>query len=105
MQVVRNFVRGAVVVHVLHHAAEGSVHGAWMAEELARHGYTISPGTLYPLLHRLERAGLLSSVPEVSGGRARRVYTITDAGRSELADLRSAVAELAGEVLPHQPGR
>ena len=55
----RSFLHGAVQLHVLHHAAEHPIHGAWMAAELARHGYQVSPGTLYPL-HRLEAAGLLS---------------------------------------------
>jgi DNA-binding PadR family transcriptional regulator len=97
--VVKEFVRGAVPVHVLHHAAEGGVHGAWMAAELARHGYQISPGSLYPLLHRMEHAGLLVSHEEVVDGRLRRVYEATAAGEQELGRLRQAVAELAGEVL------
>lgn len=87
-------------LHILHHAAEGPVHGAWMSDELARHGYAISPGTLYPTLHRMEADGLLTSRAEVVGGRTRRVYrATTDAGLSALADGRRAVAELAAEVL------
>ena len=57
------FLRGAVELHILHHAAEHDVHGAWMSAELAEHGYRISPGTLYPTLHRLERRGLLGMKP------------------------------------------
>ena len=95
----REFLRGAAQVHVLHHAAEGDVHGAWLAVELRRHGYDISPGTLYPMLHRMERSGLLVSRAEIVEGRTRRLYAATDAGTSELALLRAAVAELAGEVL------
>jgi DNA-binding PadR family transcriptional regulator len=96
---VREFQRGAVRLHILHHAAEGEIHGAWMTEELARHGYRISPGTLYPTLHRLEADGLLVSEQRVVDGRARRVYTATDAGRTALAEDRKALAELAREVL------
>lgn len=99
MDVVQRFTRGAVAVHALHHAAERPIHGAWIAQELAHHGYAISPGTLYPLLHRLELDGLLASRSAVEGGYARRVYTITDTGRAALARLRAAVAELANEVL------
>lgn len=95
----REFQRGAVRLHILHHAAEGEIHGAWMTEELARHGYRISPGTLYPTLHRLEADGLLVSEQRVVDGRARRVYTATDAGRTALAEDREALAELAREVL------
>ncbi len=96
----REFLRGAAQVHVLHHAAEGDVYGAWMAGELRRHGYEISPGTLYPMLHRMEETGLLVSRGEVAEGRTRRLYAATDAGRSQLALVRAAVAELADEVLP-----
>ena len=98
-KMLREFLRGAAQVHVLYHAAEGDVHGAWLAVELRRHGYDISPGTLYPMLHRMERSGLLVSRAEVVEGRTRRLYSATEAGTSELALLRAAVAELAGEVL------
>jgi len=95
----REFVRGAVRLHVLHHAAEGGVHGAWMAAELAEHGYSISPGTLYPTLHRMESEGLLRSANQVVDGRTRRVYTITPAGRRALRDAKQMLAELADELL------
>ncbi|MCI4045693.1 PadR family transcriptional regulator [Streptomyces sp. TRM75563] len=95
----REFQRGAMRLHILHHAAEGEIHGAWMTEELARHGYRISPGTLYPTLHRLEADGLLASEQQVVDGRARRVYRATEAGRAALAEDRRALRELAREVL------
>jgi DNA-binding PadR family transcriptional regulator len=80
----RSFLHGAVQLHVLHHAAKHPIHGAWMATELARHGYRISPGTLYPTLHRLEAAGLLAGHDDLEAGRRIRRYTITDAGRTAL---------------------
>lgn len=86
-------------LHILHHAAEGEVHGAWMAEELARHGHRISPGTLYPALHRMEEAGLLVSEERVVEGRMLRLYRATAKGQRELATARRILAELAGEVL------
>jgi DNA-binding PadR family transcriptional regulator len=97
---VRDFTRGAVRLHILHHAAEQEINGAWMSAELARHGYKISPGTLYPMLHRMEDQGLLSSSQRVVDGRAIRVYRATQAGRTALAEDRAALAELAREVLP-----
>jgi DNA-binding PadR family transcriptional regulator len=97
---VREFRSGAVRLHVLHHAAEGEIHGAWMAAELAHHGHQISPGTLYPLLHRMESLGLLSSRQSLVEGRRRRLYVITEVGREVLAACRAALAELAREVLP-----
>ena len=95
----REFQRGAVRMHILYHAAEMEIHGAWMTEELARHGYRISPGTLYPTLHRLEADGLLTSKQRVVDGRARRVYKATKAGKAALAEDRKALAELAREIL------
>ena len=95
----RDLLRGAVRLHVLHHAAEGDLHGAWMAAELAHHGYEISPGTLYPTLHRMEDEGLLSSRHEVVDGRRRRVYRATKEGREVLEAMRVALRELAKEVL------
>lgn len=95
----REFQRGAVRLHILHHAAEHPIHGAWMTRELAEHGYQISPGTLYPTLHRLEADGLLVSEQTVVDGRTRRIYRVTEAGRAALAEDRAALAELAREVL------
>jgi DNA-binding PadR family transcriptional regulator len=102
---VSQFLRGAVRLHILHHAQLGPVHGAWMAQELARHGYKISPGRLYPLLHRMEEEGVVTSHQEVVGGRARRVYEITDLGRTALTEERAALAELAFEILGYREGQ
>ncbi len=98
MDLVRDFRRGAVAVHVLHHAAEDYVHGAWLSEELARHGHRISPGTLYPLLHRMVDAGLLTDHEEVVNGRVLRCYRATRAGRRALTELRRSIGELVEEV-------
>jgi DNA-binding PadR family transcriptional regulator len=95
----REFLRGAVQLHILHHAAEEEIHGAWMARELAGHGYEISPGTLYPTLHRLEAEGLLQSRRVIEEGRPRRLYKITPEGRKVLRSTRKALRELADEVL------
>lgn len=95
----REFLRGAVRLHILHHAAHGSVHGAWLADELAHHGYRISPGSLYPTLHKMEAEGLLRSQSEVVEGRARRSYLATAKGRQVLKDTIVQLRELATEVL------
>jgi DNA-binding PadR family transcriptional regulator len=100
--VVREFLLGFWKIHVLHHAAEGGVYGQWMLEELARHGYRLSPGTLYPLLARMARRGWLRpSIPRSS--RAARVYRITPEGAAVLTRLRASLAELQHEVAQHQP--
>ncbi len=95
----REFQRAAVRLHILHHATEDEVHGAWLTEELSRHGYKVSPGTLYPTLHRMEADGLLVSEQRVVDGRARRVYRATPAGCAALTEDRRALRELADEVL------
>jgi DNA-binding PadR family transcriptional regulator len=88
-------------VHILHHAAEGPVVGQWMLDELRRHGYTVSPGTLYPVLKRMERYGWLSSRADPRGGlRARREYHLTPAGRRALAAVLRFLKELTSEVQP-----
>ncbi len=86
-------------VHILHHASEGPVHGQWVLNELRRHGYALSPGTLYPLLERMERHGWLKCRKDEGGGpRARKDYRLTAKGRQVLALVSEQVAELFHEV-------
>nr|HID12631.1 PadR family transcriptional regulator [Anaerolineae bacterium] len=99
----RDLFLGFIKIHILHHASQQPVYGLWLMEELARHGYTISPGTLYPTLHSLEQAGYLASEKRVVEGRRRRYYTITPAGEAALAEARERLAELVAEVLEEQP--
>lgn len=89
---------GLVRLHVLHHAAEGPVFGLAIIEELRRHGYQISAGTMYPILHGLERKAYLASRHERFDGRERRVYRITRLGRRVLEIGRVKVRELFGEL-------
>lgn len=89
---------GLIRLHVLHHAVEGPVYGTWIAEELARHGYRLSAGTLYPILHQLERKGYLRSHGERRGRSARRIYQATALGRRALRMSRKRVQELFGEM-------
>lgn len=87
-------------VHILHHAGEGPVHGQWIIRELRRHGYEISPGTLYPLLGRLVRRGWLAGKQDQRGGkRARKDYRLTAKGRKVLKHIREQVDELYREVV------
>lgn len=95
----RELYSGLIRLHILHHAVEGPVFGLGMAEELARHGYRISPGTLYPLLHGLEKKGYLRSQEQRNGKSLRKVYRATPAGRRALAAARLKVRELFGELI------
>jgi PadR family transcriptional regulator PadR len=92
-------------VHILHHASEGPVHGQWISNELRRHGYEISPGTLYPLLNRMARYGWLTCRRGSGGARARKNYRLTATGRKVLALVKEQLHELYGEVLAEAKGR
>jgi PadR family transcriptional regulator PadR len=95
----RQFFLGFVRIHILYHAALEPVCGVDLTEELGRHGYRLSPGTLYPTLHDLEAAGYLRSVTDVMQGRRRKWYTITQAGQEVLAQARTQIKELVEEVM------
>jgi len=87
-------------VHILHHADEAPIHGQWIINELRRHGYEISPGTLYPLLSRLVRHGWLKCKTDKDGGRrARKDYRLTREGKNVLAIIREQIKELYVEVV------
>jgi len=87
-------------VHILHHAEREPVIGQWVIRELRRHGYEVSPGTLYPLLARMEERGWLRCKVDPDGGpRARKEYSLTKKGREVLALLRDQVEELHREVV------
>jgi len=95
----RSLYSGLVRLHILHHSAEEPLYGIWIAEELARHGYKLSAGTLYPILHGLEKKAYLRSHLERNGKLARRMYRITPLGRAALRRARKRVQELFGEML------
>ena len=93
---------GFIRLHILHHASAGPIFGLWIIEELARHGYHLSPGTLYPILHSLERSGYLTSQRQLANGRSRRVYAITQEGQSALDTVKVKVRELFSELWEDQ---
>ena len=95
----RQFFLGFVRVHILYHAAVEPVCGVDLAEELARHGYRLSPGTLYPILHALQTEGYLRCIPQLRQGRRRKCYTIVPAGRWALRRARKQIQELLEEVM------
>lgn len=90
---------GLIPLHILHHAAEGEVFGQGMIEELRRHGYSIGPGTLYPMLHRLEERGYLGVREERTGRTMRRYYRVTPKGRAALQAVKPQVKELFDELI------
>ncbi len=95
----KDFFLGFVRIHILYHASKEPIYGVEMLGELGRHGYRLSPGTLYPALHRLEREGYLSVQRRVVSGKVRKYYSITRRGIEVLDDARVKIAELVEEVL------
>jgi len=100
--ITRNFFLGFIRLHVLYHASQEPVFGLDLIRELARHGYNLSPGTLYPMLHGLEGDGFLQSRKEVVNGKVRKYYRATKAGKQALADAHAKVHELVSEVYKDQ---
>jgi PadR family transcriptional regulator, regulatory protein PadR len=100
----RELYGGLIRLHLLHHAAEGPLYGLSMIEELARHGYRLSPGTLYPILHGLEKKGYLRSTDQRLGRTARRMYRIMPSGRRALNAAKRKVRELFGELFEKDDG-
>ena len=96
---------GLIRLHILHHACEEPIFGLGMIEELGRHGYRLSAGTIYPMLHRLETSGLLRSQEERNGRRRRRTYRATRAGEKALAAAKQKVWELFSELFEDQYSR
>jgi PadR family transcriptional regulator PadR len=101
----RELFDGLIRIHVLLHAVHEPIFGLAMMKELEHHGYRIGPGTLYPLLHGLERAGLLRSAFDRVQGRRRRLYRITPAGKRALEKARAKVDELHHELHEKHPRR
>jgi DNA-binding PadR family transcriptional regulator len=97
--VTRHFFNGFIRLHILYHAAKERTYGAEITEELIRHGYRLSSGTLYPTLRQLEELGYLRSQTEFVRGRRRKYYQATPAGRKVLAEARQKLTELVSEVL------
>jgi PadR family transcriptional regulator len=94
----RELYSGLIRLHVLHHGSHEPFFGLWMIEELSRHGYRLSPGTLYPMLAAMERKGLLRSSRKRVNGKFRRMYRATRAGRAALRIAKKRVQELFGEL-------
>ena len=95
----RDLYSGLIRLHVLHHAVDEPIFGMGMLEELARHGYRISPGTLYPILHGLEKKGYLRASAVRNGKSLRKVYRATPRGRAALEAAKTKVRELFSELI------
>ncbi|WYP27258.1 PadR family transcriptional regulator [Alkalihalobacillus sp. FSL W8-0930] len=97
-RVIRKLFLGFIQIHILHHAKEHPVYGVWMVEELKEHGYEISSGTLYPILHSMESDGLLTREDRNVEGKIRKYYSTTKQGEDVLVEARNKAYELFKEI-------
>jgi DNA-binding PadR family transcriptional regulator len=97
-QILRKLFLSFIQVHILHHAKHEPFYGSWMIEELKRHGYDMSAGTLYPILHSLRKGGALDVEERIVGGKVRKYYSITPLGEQALTAVKNKIRELAGET-------
>jgi DNA-binding PadR family transcriptional regulator len=96
--IVKETLRSLIRMHLLHHAAKAAIFGAEMLEELRHHGYRVSPGTLYPVLHAMQDSGYLRSESVVIRGKVRKYYRCTPRGREALNRFRTRIGELSKEL-------
>ncbi|MCX7904320.1 MAG: PadR family transcriptional regulator [Caloramator sp.] len=98
-KILRKLFLGFIQVHILYHACKEPFFGSWMMEELKEHGYDIGPGTLYPILHSMEKDGLLIREDKLINGKIRKYYSITQEGINALEEAKKRAKELYEEIL------
>jgi PadR family transcriptional regulator, regulatory protein PadR len=97
--VIRDLELAFLKIHILYHATKEEVFGIGLTEELARHGYKVGPGTLYPTLSKLEKAGFLTCEARTVDHKQRKYYRITREGGSLLDMMKNKIIELYKEVI------
>ena len=97
-KILQKLYRGFAQLHILYHARHHPVYGVWMMEELKTHGYSIGPGTIYPLLGSMTASGLLAKTEKNVNGRIRKYYAITPLGLDVFMDASRKAAELFHEI-------
>ena len=97
-QLLHSLFAGFIRIHILHHCARRPWYGQELMDELSEHGYKLSFGTLYPVLHDLEKSGWLIREERLVGGRWRKYYRTSDQGQEALATARHQVKELSEEL-------
>ena len=95
---IRDFYLGIIKLYILSHATAAPIFGLELIRALQAHGYTLSPGTLYPLLHRLETEGYLQLRPQTVNGKVRKYYVATSKGKAAWAAARAQARDLLAET-------
>lgn len=94
----KTFYLGYIRLHILYHASKEAVFGLNLIRELGRHGYTLSPGTIYPILHGLEKEGFLQAAPQMVNGKIRKYYVATEKGKQLLSEAYCKTRELLNKI-------
>jgi DNA-binding PadR family transcriptional regulator len=96
--VLRDLLLGFIRIHILYHAQKEPIYGLDFLQELSRHGYQISPGTLYPIFHNLEAKGYLVAEKQLVAGKIRKYYRTTPKGVQALREAYDKAGELWAEI-------
>ncbi|MEC9489411.1 MAG: PadR family transcriptional regulator [Halanaerobiales bacterium] len=86
-------------IHILYHAKKEPFFGLWMIEELESHGYEVSSGTIYPILHSMEEDDILVSEEKTVAGKVRKYYSLTAKGEDVLNEVKTKTRELSEEIM------
>jgi DNA-binding PadR family transcriptional regulator len=97
-KLIRELFMGFIRIHILYHASKEPIFGTEFQQKFKEHGYNISYGTLYPIFHKLEKDGYISSKKENVKGKTRKYYTITNAGIVILKEAKIKANELVSEL-------
>ena len=89
---------GFMQIHILIQAKKEPFFGLGMIEELEQYGYHMSPGTLYPLLSKLEKGSLLEKTTKLVNGKNRHYYSITSEGLEVLGVAKDKALMLFKEL-------
>lgn len=98
-RLMKDYFLGFIKMHILYHTGKRPFYGQELKEELEEHGYSLSFGTLYPLLHRLCDDGYLDREERNVEGKIRKYYTLTGDGSVLLGQVREKLKELVEEVM------
>lgn len=102
MKIDKSLQSGSTTMLILKLLEKEDMYGYQMIETLelrSNNVFTLKAGTLYPILHALEQKGLIAAYEnETEGGRKRRYYTITEAGKELLKEKEKEWAAYSGAV-------
>ncbi len=97
-KILKEILYGFIRIHILYHTSKRPFYGQELKKELEEHGYSISYGTLYPLLAKMEQENYLSRKEANVEGKIRKYYAITETGTAIYKEALNKLEELNKEV-------